>query len=349
MRRTAFLAAALLASACGGVRPAAQSTPAAPEPPPGYSVGAPALPAPTSPEAAAATKGRGDAAFLVGDLAYRGSTAGLVIGELVDGGTRWEERSVVYLRDAASDVVVKDGVAFVASGPQGVTAVDVTDPRKPVPVAVVRTPGAAVRLELRGALLLVADGSMGLAVVDVADPRAPKPIAAWRSQGYVKHAIFADDGTIYAAEGTAGVTRLSFDGRALTEVWRLDTAGEARALRLQGGTLYVADGPAGIAAIDVTGQRPVETRRLALADMARDLDVTDDGTWAFVASGDDGVVTIDLAKPALELASALALEKPVNRVKLYGTRLVVGNDSAGLGILDVSTPAKPVRIFPAEK
>jgi hypothetical protein len=341
---------AVLLSACSGARPAPSGTPAPPEMPAGYSVTSPSLPAPTSPEAAAATKGRGDAAFLSGAIVFRGSTAGLVVGELLDDGTRYEERSVLYLRDAASDVVVKDGVAFVASGPQGVTVVDVSDPRKPVAIALVQTPGAAVRLELRENNLLIADGSMGVAILDVSTPKSPLPAAAWRSKGYVKHAIFADDGTIYVAEGTSGVTRLAFDGRTLTEVWRLDTAGEARAVCLRGGTLFVADGPDGIAAIDVSGAQPKEIGRLPLADMARDVEVTPDGAVAFVASGDDGVITVDLTKPAaMAVAGALPLEKPVNRVRLYGQRLVIGNDSAGLGILDVSNPDKPVRIFPASQ
>jgi len=346
--RFALPLASLCLSACGAAPTSTENpTGGLPPPPPGYDVVAPELPSPTSPEAAAATKGRGDSACLVGELVYRGSTAGLVIGALTGGGAGTEERSVVYLRDAGSDVVVKDGVAFVATGPQGIAVIDVSDPRKPRTLASIETPGAAVRLELRDDLLLVADGSMGAAIVDVTDPRSPRPIAAWRSEGYVKHAIFGDGGAIYAAQGTAGLSRLAFDGEALTEVWRLDTAGEARAVSVRGGTALVADGPAGIAAIDVSGAAPVEIGRLALADMARDVVATEDGRWAFVASGDDGVITVDVAKPgSMALANALALEKPVNRVRLYGTRLVLGNDSAGLAILDVSEPAKPAKVFP---
>jgi hypothetical protein len=352
-RRIAGLLAGLLAALClagCGAAPTTTENPTGglPPAPAGYAVVAPELPRPTSPEAAAATKARGDAAFLAGTMVYRGATAGLVIGELVDGGARYEERSVVYVRDAASDVVVKDERwAFVAAGPQGITVVDVSEPRKPRAVALIETPGAAVRLSLRGDLLLVADGSMGAAIIDVRDPRTPRPIAAWRSKGYVKHAVFGDAGAIFVAEGTAGVARLAFDGEALSEVWRLDTEGEARAICLRGGSLYVADGAAGIAAIDVSGAAPAEVGRLALADMARDVAVTADGRWAFVASGDDGVVMIDLAKadgPAS--AGAFPLEKPVNRVLLDGDRLVLGNDSAGLAILDVAEPAKPVQLFP---
>jgi len=144
--------------------------------------------------------------------------------------------------------------------------------------------------------------------------------------------------------------RLAFDGKALTEVWRLDTPGEARAIRMKGDTLYVADGPAGIAAVAIEGAQPKEMKRLALADMARDLDISADGAFAFVASGDDGVITVDLSKAdALSQVNAMPLAKPVNRVTLYENRLIVGNDSAGLGILDISAPAKPIRVFPPEK
>jgi len=344
---TSALAAVL--AACGAAPPAVEPPPTGglPPGPEGYRVVVPEILAPRAAEAAATTKARGDAAFLVGDLVYRGATAGLVVGELVDGGARYEERSTVYLRDAGSDVVVRDGAAFVACGPQGIAVIDVNDPRAPKPLAAIETPGAAVRLDLRGDLLLVADGSLGAAIVGVADPRSPRPIAAWRSAGYVRHAIFADDGAIYVAQGAAGVARLAFDGEALTEVWRLDTPGDARAVAVRGGRLYVADGPAGLAVIDVSGAKPAEVGRLALADMARDVVATADAKWAFVASGDDGVIAIDVSNPAAPaLAGALALEKPVNRVRLYGDRLVLGNDSAGLAIVGVSEPGRPVLVFP---
>lgn len=348
-RRFALPFACLALAACGAA-PGSTERPTGglPPGPAGYRVVAPELPIPTSPEAAAATKGRGDAAILVGDLVYRGATAGLVIGALVDGGARYEERSTVYSRDAASDVVVKDGRwAFVATGAQGVAVIDAADPREPSAVAVIETPGAAVRLDLSGDLLLVADGSMGVGVVGVADPGSPRPIAAWRAEGYVKHAIFGEGMEIYAAAGTEGLVKLAFDGEALVELWRIDTPGEARAVCLRGGIAFVADGPAGLAAIDVSGEAPKEVGRVALEDMARDVTASADGRWAFVASGDDGVITVDAQKrERLAIAGALALDKPVNRVRLYEKRLVLGNDSAGLAILDVSEPSKPVREFP---
>jgi hypothetical protein len=345
----ALLCFAILLAACGAAPGPGTPTGGPPPPPPGYEVVVPELPRPTSPEAAAATKARGDAAVVAGGLVFRGATAGLVIGALVDGGAGYEERATVYLRDAGSDVAVDGSTAFVATGPQGIAVVDAADPRKPRVVSAIETPGAAVRLELGDRLLLVADGALGVAVVDVADPKAPRPIAAWRSNGYVRHAIFGDGGAIYVAEGTAGVTRLAFDGEALREVWRLDTPGEARAVCLRGATLFVADGPAGIATVDVAGAAPIETRRLALADMARDVAATADGRWAFVASGDDGVIVVDASrKEALANARAFPLGKPVNRVRLDGDRLVLGNDSAGLAILGVAAPDKPVLEFPGK-
>jgi crossover junction endodeoxyribonuclease RuvC len=67
---------------------------------------------------------------------------------------------------------------------------------------------------------------------------------------------------------------------------------------------------------------------------------------AFLREGRPEQAAIEQALYGKSVASALALEKPVNRVRLYGKRLVLGNDSAGLAVLDVREPAKPVLVFP---
>jgi hypothetical protein len=307
---------------------------------------------PLSAEAAAATKSRGDAAFVDGKLIYRGTTAGLVITEL--DGDKLLERAVVYLPGAGNDVLVHRQVAYVACGSTGVVAVDVSSITEPEPVAAVDTPGSALRLELAGDLLLVADGATGVAVLDVSVPWRPRPVAAWRSEGYVRHAIAVGD-VVYAAEGRSGVSalRLAGDG-SLEHLWRVDTGGQARAIsgdKSDVTLLFVADGPQGLLFLGLSSAGVVEARhRLELEDMARDVAVGE--KRAYVATGDDGVIIVDIdlsGKRMLVKSGEFVPDKPTNRLRIVDDKLYVGNDSDGLLVLDISDPDQPQKVFPPDK
>ncbi|MBW2277508.1 MAG: hypothetical protein JRF63_08455, partial [Deltaproteobacteria bacterium] len=192
---------------------------------------------PPSAEAAAATKPRGDAAFVDGDVVYRGATAGLVIAE-IDDDVKLLERAVVYLPGAGNDVIVHEQVAYVACGSVGVVAVDVSSISQPKTLTAVDTPGSALRLALSGELLLVADGATGVAVLDISEPQRPRPVGFWRSEGYVRHAITIGE-IVYAAEGRSGISALRLDkAGTLEHLWRFDTDGQARAVAHQGARLF---------------------------------------------------------------------------------------------------------------
>jgi hypothetical protein len=59
--------------------------------------------------------------------------------------------------------------AYLARRDEGVQIVDVEQPARPQPLAVIDTPGEAWDVELAGGLAFVADGSAGLRILDVAD------------------------------------------------------------------------------------------------------------------------------------------------------------------------------------
>ncbi|MCP4675582.1 MAG: hypothetical protein GY854_08790 [Deltaproteobacteria bacterium] len=298
---------------------------------------------PRSQEAAAATKSRGDAVISSSGLIYRGATAGLIIGEIKD--DKFFERSTTYLPGAASDIAVRDGVAFVACGPAGVFVIDVSA-TTPKILAVVDTPGGAYRLHQSGSLLAIADGTAGVVVVDITNPTKPAPVASWTSNSYVRH-VLVDDDTVFAAEDRSGVAVLRLGaGNSLELLARLKTDGRARALHLEGTTLYVADGPGGLLVADVSNpERPRAIGKHALPDMARDV-VAIKG-YAFVANGDNGLVVLDVSDPiAPSPVSTFVTEMPVNRVQTSDTHLLIGNDSAGLLVVDVAHPEAPTQVFP---
>ncbi|MCU0663457.1 MAG: hypothetical protein MUC50_14160 [Myxococcota bacterium] len=298
---------------------------------------------PSSPEAAAANKPRGDAALRKGELVLRGSTAGLVVVELE--GTEALERSSVDLPGATSDLALVGGLVYAAQGPAGLAVIDLADPTSPVTVSFLDTPGGCVRLWASGHDVVVAEGSLGLALLDASDARAPRATATWRGRDYVRHAV-AYGQFIYAADGRAGIAILERRGERLQEIGRLEPGGDARALFVQDERLLAALGGAGLAVFDV--QAPAHPALLSLQklkDAARDVEA--DERNVFVAGGDAGLLILELAaekRPAI--VGTLPTPTPVNRVRLDGHRVLVGADSTGLLVVDVSDRAHPRQIYP---
>ncbi len=357
--KTAVLAGLFLATGwvpgCSGALPPAVGVRATlSEEPAGVRLAPPPVVSPVSAEAAAATKARGDAVAVAKDTYFRGSTAGLVIGRIEPATGEWFEHSVVYLPGAAVDVAVLGAVAFVSLGPTGVAVVDVSTPASPKPLAIIETPGSAMRLHLDGDRLAVAAGHAGVLLFDVADAARPSLLGSWEPEGYVRQVIL-DGERVIVAEGDAGVSLLAVaPGGGLRHVWRVSTGGQARAVAVRPGkrgarTIAVANGPGGLAVLAALGDEAATVvGKLALPDMARDVAFDGDGSHVFVAAGDRGVLTADIAAPGQpRIVGTLPTDKPANRLRVDGARLLVGNDSAGLLVLDAADPAALSPLFAA--
>ncbi len=73
----------------------------------------------------------------------------------------------------ATDLVVRDGIGFIADGYSGFRIVDVGAPPAAPTIGSVDTPGFAGSVALSGDLALLADGEFGLRIVDVSNLTAP--------------------------------------------------------------------------------------------------------------------------------------------------------------------------------
>ena len=78
-----------------------------------------------------------------------------------------------------SGVAVRDGVAFIAAGINGLISVDVHDPQHPLPIVQFSTGTAADRISLAGNRAYISQLYEGFTVVDVRDPGAPSLVGQY--------------------------------------------------------------------------------------------------------------------------------------------------------------------------
>lgn len=223
--------------------------------------------------------------------------------------------------DAAQAVHTADSSLtwiFIADGENGVHSVRVADKSNPVYGSTVDTPGTARDLIHSGSYLYVADGEQGLQIIDNSDPTNLRLVSSG-----------PDLGQNVSAKGIT--------------IWE--------------NYVYLADGANGVHIIDVsTPAAPVLTAtfktsdatavKVAIPSTDTDSNLNPNGrTYAYVADGDAGMLTLDVTDPENpEAVSGWNYDTMGNvtdiTVNELGNRVILANGQAGLTVISLSDDAE---------
>ncbi|UCH85494.1 MAG: hypothetical protein JSW50_07345, partial [Candidatus Latescibacterota bacterium] len=282
---------------------------------------------PSDPRAVAPLKTRMYDVFPDGQIGYVAVTSGLRIIDLSKVPDTPEIASIV-LPHAATAVVALDGVAFVAHGPAGVSAVSTNRADSPSIIATIDTPGSAMMVDIADDILAVADGSAGLTVIDVSDPSAPRRTAKGQWDSYVRGARFYLH-ELYVCAGKTGVVVMEIDTEGKPQILgSTKTAGDARDICFGGQRAFVADGKHGITAIDVSDAKAPRVLSTApVKDLAHGIAVNERKTTIYVADGLDGIGVFNVDNSGgLTLIRQTDTEGGyANKVAVSDNRLFVAN------------------------
>ncbi len=134
---------------------------------------------------------------VAGNIAFVADSTGL---EIIDVSHPDDMVIIRHAPYAANDVVVADGLAYLAVNGVGLQILELTDPADPTLIGTYETPGRAVGVSVFDGVAFVACDSSGLQVVDVRDPYNPKNAGAFalsdealNVSGYGDHAYVAAD------------------------------------------------------------------------------------------------------------------------------------------------------------
>jgi hypothetical protein len=89
----------------------------------------------------------------------------------------------------AEDIVVTNGLAYLAEGNSGLGIVNVSSPAVPMLITNLDTPGYASALFVSEGLVYVADGSAGLQIINVTNPAAPFLVSSYDTPGDAKGVV----------------------------------------------------------------------------------------------------------------------------------------------------------------
>jgi hypothetical protein len=275
---------------------------------------------------------------------------------------------------SSRDLVVADGLVYIANGERGLQVVDVSDPSAPVKFGVLAiSAGSASGVAVAGGLAYVA--SAGLDLIDVSNPAFPAELSTLEIVSAPPREDFHTAG-IAVADGLAYITIRSTSSSVSAGLRIIDASnpsapGELGRLEIPlvaflpdvavaDGLAYIADGSSGLRIIDVSdpaapiesgnfpgvaGSVAVATGPVNGAEGISSPQANDANPAVLAYVGDGGVLRIiDASNPSapVEIGS---LDTPgciCGVVVTGGLAYVAGGDS--LQVIDVSNPAAPTEI-----
>lgn len=253
-----------------------------------------------------------------------------------------------------ADVAVAGTHAFVASGDRGLQVLDLADPASPRVVARLDTPGFAQSVRVAGSLAYVADGHEGLAIVDVTDPAAPALLSRLPTRNGSSDLDVAGS-YAYLADGGAGLQVADVsDPQAPRIVGSYPIAGDLGSVR----TVTVAGRRAYLGLSGVSSSHGLEQEHgLLILDLESPsaprlagsyrlphlpYEIAVDGSRAYVAAGDAGLLVLDVSRPGAVVPLAQIDTPAANGVVVSQGTVYLSDGYLGLRIFDVSDPGHPV-------
>lgn len=255
---------------------------------------------------------------------------------------------------APTDIVVRDGFAYVADGPGGFQIIDVHNPLRPVIVGSLPPIGSTGpgQVAVQGHHAFLGEETRGLRIVDISNPSAPKDVTVFPSQNWVI-GVTVSGSRAFLTEYQYGLEIVDIaDPNQPVPLARYPIPGQARRVWAEGNLAYVAiERSVGeLQVLDLTDPtQPVLLGSTAITPSPRD--IKGQGRYAFVAAEyNEGLQAVDVGDPRNPVAFMPIPGSVAWGLELSGDRAYLSG-SGGLVVWDLSVPSQPVELgnyLPAE-
>ncbi len=199
--------------------------------------------------------------------------------------------------DSVERLILQDDLLLAAAGPEGLLAIDVSDPSRPRVVASVVLDGSALDVAVSGGLAYVAAGEAGLQIVDVSDPARPRMVGSWPLRGRSALRVLAAGSRVFLATdaGELAILDASLPAAPLL-LDSLDLGAPPRDLVLHEDLLYLLgdDGHLRLIELDGAGApRPIDIE----AELGEGFNLAMSGDLLVMDRAGDAAWLLDVTNP----------------------------------------------------
>ncbi len=245
----------------------------------------------------------------------------------------------------ATDVFIKDNIAYLVDGSDGLEILDVSDPSNIQELGQFENDVGSFyprKVFVSEDVAFLAVKFNGLKLIDISDPSNPTLAGLYANNCSILD-VFISEEVAYVAAGENGVEILNISNPSnIVQIgnyndnynmsWSLDFDEEQT-------LLYVADRSDGIEILDVSNlSSPVKLGQLKM-ERAIEIDVI--GDYAYITLYDNGLSIVDVSDPSNPFEISHFEYEIIKDVFVNGTSCYLVTDR-GLLMLDVLDPANPV-------
>ena len=262
---------------------------------------------------------------------------------------RFDDGSGIETQEGmATDVFIKDDIAYLVDGSEGLEILDVSDPSDIQELGQIHNDVGSLyprKVFVSEDVAYLAVKFNGLKLIDVSDPTNPTKIGLYSNNCSILDVFILED-IAYVAAGENGVEILNISNPSnivqisnytdnYNNSWSID-------FNEQQNLLYVADRADGIEILDVSNRSsPIELGQLKMESAVEIVVV---GNYAYISLY-YGLSIVDVSDPSnpLEISHFEYPDSIIKDVFVNGTSCYLVTDR-GLLMLDVSDPVNPVII-----
>ena len=242
--------------------------------------------------------------------------------------------------DAARDIVVSNGLAFVANNEGGFSIVNVTDPYNPSEISSKDTAGTALNLAIEGDYIYLADGTNGLVIIDINNPLIPTIATTYSTGISFATNIVIESNYAYVVDFDNGIIAVNVtDPTTPTFAGSWSKSGATDAYVCEN-YLYVTDRNDGFSVLDIANPTDlIFIHTLTLPGIAQEIVI--DGFYAYLACQSGGLQIAQIADTYPAFAGSYDIPDSAIDVLISGSFAYVADGYSGLQILNVTNPSSP--------
>jgi hypothetical protein len=245
--------------------------------------------------------------------------------------------------DAAYNVKVLNGVAYVADYAAGLQVLNITNPANTTRLGSYDTPGRAYDVEVVGNVAYVADGISGLQILNITNPANITRLGGYYALSSTL-SVQVISNLAYVADLSYGLQVLNISNLAsISTLGSYNTPGFAYSVQVANNTAYVADFNFGLHALNISNLMNITL--LGSYDTpgyAYDVHVVDN--VAYVADDTAGLQVLNVSNPA-NITRLGNYDTPgaARGVQVINQAAYIADLQAGLQVLLVNDPTNIIR------
>jgi len=242
------------------------------------------------------------------------------------------------------DIQIRENVAYIANGRDGLVTVDISDPIHPVIIGWSPNSGNGLGIALNNDYAYIADGSAGVMEYNIVNPHLPVLTGSVMTDNWAQDIVIRNN-IGYVAVDVLGLQllNLSIPGLPSSTGSAFDLSGTSYGIALKDNLALLASGGAGLHLVDIS--MPAQPALVSTYNTPGSAyDVFSKDNKVYIADSQGGLVVVDISDIHMPQGIGQSfIPGDARQVIVEGNSAFVADWSHGIRVLSINDPANMIQ------